>query len=396
VPAAAPLACGDSHCLAGPETPCAAERFWFDADYLLWWVKKGPTLPLVSTGPATDAFPGALDQPHTTILFGDHGLRYDTFNGVRLDAGMWLTSDQSLGIEAGWFTLEKRSAQYSANGGPNGQFFIGRPFVNADTNEPNVYFVSNNMPGPLGASLNGSISIYSGSRLDGWETNLVSNVYQSGTVSARLIGGFRMLNLDEDLRIDEQFGEIVPGIGGGASFLGVPVAPPGSLATFDSFVAHNWFYGPQLGGRIDWRSGKLSVDVTTKVALGVTQELVTIDGGSTLLNAGVPVVTVPGGVLAQRSNIGRYTHDEFAVVPEFGLNIGYQLTPWLQARVGYTFLYWSAVARPGAQIDGAINPALVPTDFTFGTPGGPNRPAFSPQQSDFWAQGINFGLAFRF
>lgn len=149
-PVASPLAspsCMDC-CLTCPEQCTAGERVWFNADYLLWWVKKGPKPPLVVTGPETDPFPGALDQPNTVVLYGNNRLRYDTFNGVRLEAGAWLNQDRRWGVEVSWFTLEKRSADYSAAGDGNGQPFIARPFVNALSGNQNVYFVSQNFADP--------------------------------------------------------------------------------------------------------------------------------------------------------------------------------------------------------------------------------------------------------
>jgi hypothetical protein len=104
-----------------------------------------------------------------------------------------------------------------------------------------------------------------------------------------------------------------------------------------------------------------------------------------------------GGVYALPSNIGRYFRDDLAVIPEIGINLRVCLSDHLQARVGYTFLYASSVARPGNQIDRVINPNQVPTDpASFGTPGGPARPAFSFRDSDFWAQGVSFGLELRY
>jgi hypothetical protein len=58
------------------------------------------------------------------------------------------------------------------------------------------------------------------------------------------------------------------------------------------------------------------------------------------------------------------------VVPEVGVKVGYQVTPHLRAQVGYDFLYWSDVVRPGSQIDPLINTNLIPP----ATPGGPGRP----------------------
>src|SRR5687767_11670098 len=68
-----------------PES-CPAPRIWGGADYLLWWVRKSPAPPLVVTGDPADAFPGALDQPGTRVLFGgDTGLDYGATSGLRLN-----------------------------------------------------------------------------------------------------------------------------------------------------------------------------------------------------------------------------------------------------------------------------------------------------------------------
>jgi hypothetical protein len=66
--------------------------------------------------------------------------------------------------------------------------------------------------------------------------------------------------------------------------------------------------------------------------------------------------------------------------------------PQVRISVGYEFLYWSSVARPGNDIDSNINAAQVPRDPRFGNGLGDPRPAFQFHQSDFWAQGVNFGV----
>jgi hypothetical protein len=390
----APFAVGDRPPPAFQDTPDSCERFWFNADCLLWWVKKGPSVPLVTTGPAGPNA-GALGQPGTVVLFGDNGLRYDTFSGMRFDAGWWFDSCQHLGLEVGGFALERRAAQFNAMGDPFGQPFIARPYVNAVTGQNSAYNVSQNFTDPaLGAEQTGGIRINSTSRLSGWDINLVSNVYHTGCFSVQLIGGFRNLILNENLPINETILPIVSNAN--VHFLGTTVEIPNGVGIYDDFRGDNWFYGPQLGGRIDYQRGKLGVDLVTKVAVGVTQELVSVAGASTLLSPDVMNYQAPGGILAQTTNMGRHLHDNFAVVPEVGLNLSYCLAPGIKAHVGYTFLYWSDVARPGGSIDPNINPGLVPTDPRFGTVGGPSRPTFFLHQDDFWAQGLDFGLEFRF
>jgi hypothetical protein len=83
------------------------------------------------------------------------------------------------------------------------------------------------------------------------------------------------------------------------------------------------------------------------------------------------------------------------VIPETRLQFGYDVTSRVRARVGYNFLYVSDVLRPGNQIDRVVNVnqnGLVGT----GTVQTPAVPAPLLQHSDFWAQGVTFGLEFRF
>ena len=61
-------------------------------------------------------------------------------------------------------------------------------------------------------------------------------------------------------------------------------------------------------------------------------------------------MTYVGGLLAQSTNIGTYTQDEFAVVPEFDLRIGYQMTEQFKLTLSYTAIYWSNVVRPGIKL----------------------------------------------
>jgi hypothetical protein len=376
--------------------PCG-ERIYGSVDYLLWWVKDGPqSTPLVTTGPSNVLFSGALDIPGTQVLFGGNGLDYGQFSGGRLLVGMWLDNDSSLGVEAGGFLLEERSVGFTLAGDANGQPFFGRPFINALTGNQNVYFVSQNFSDPaLSARMTGAIDIASSSQLWGWETNGVVALGRADGLRVDALAGFRSVGLSEDLRVQEEIRNLVPG--GGVFFLGSNVDPSASVANFSRFKTTNRFYGPQIGGRLDWQGGGFSLGVVGKLGLGVSHQEVTIDGGSVLLNsARQPLAAAVGGVNALSSNIGQQSHNAFAVVPEVGVNVGVQLAPQLRAWVGYTFLYISDVARPGEQLDPVLNPGLVPTDATFGTPGGPALPAPLFNTTDFWAQGINFGMEFRY
>ena len=107
-----------------------------------------------------------------------------------------------------------------------------------------------------------------------------------------------------------------------------------------------------------------------------------------------------GGLLAEPSNIGIRSQDRFAVIPEMGVKLGYNFTPNIKAFVGYTFMYVSNVARPGDQIDRTVNisqqPILLGTTAVNPPLVGAARPFPLFQTTDFWAQGVNFGLEIQY
>jgi hypothetical protein len=94
--------------------------------------------------------------------------------------------------------------------------------------------------------------------------------------------------------------------------------------------------------------------------------------------------------LAQSTNIGHYSQDNFAYVPQLDLNLGFQMTRHTRLILGYSGMYWSKVARAGEQIDRVVNSTLIPPG---GNPvGDVTHPQFNFQYSGFWAQGINAGV----
>jgi len=169
-----------------------------------------------------------------------------------------------------------------------------------------------------------------------------------------------------------------------------------TLSEFDHFHTQNIFHGAEVGVVYERWWCNWGIEGVLKVALGNTHSETLIDG-STTVTVPVPggpddVLVTPAGLLAQQSNMGIRERDEFAVIPELGMNIGYDLTPNLRATVGYTFIYWSRVARPGDQIDTNLNLTQLPPGPLVGIP----RPEASWAITDMWVQGISAGIDYRF
>jgi hypothetical protein len=389
--------------------------FWVRGEYLLWWSRDGQFPALVTTGvPGTTALPGVLGQPGTTVLFGGSDVDNQVRSGGRVTGGLWLNNSQTIGLEGNYFFLGSRSVHFdAASSGAPGSEMIARPFFDVMSGIQNAQLVA--FPGIA----SGEIHLSSSSRLQGAELNMLCNpcctpgcgvcadrVCRSGDTAmdnthcitcccgcnyqVNLLGGFRYLQLGEGLGITES-SQVNPALPAGGPLFG-----GSTIAIADQFDTHNYFYGGQIGAHAEICWGCLFVDVLGKVALGATHEVVDIHGATVITSPGGTRAVTPAGFLASESNSGHFTRDVFAVVPELGVNVGCQITTYLRASVGYTFLYWSSVLRPGDQVDVGLSGTRIPTDTRFNPGAGPPRPAVLLRGTDFWAQGINFGLEFRY
>ncbi len=373
-PAAEALPAGEP--VAADAAP-ARRSFWFEMEYLLWWTRNGNTPPLVTRGEATDPRPGALDQPNTKLLFGGsaHDLNFEERHGARFTAGAPF-GDDTYAVEASYFFLPGRTigTQLNSPGSP----ILARPFYDVVNNRADSSLTA--YPGLI----SGGIAIRATSFLQGAEANASAALWRGEQGRVALLAGVRYLNLNEDVSIAEN------DVGGPAAlqFAGT------TLQVRDRFATWNDFYGGQLGIRTEWDMGRWQLKLVGKVALGDSHERSQVRG-RTVVNTGFPI-DAPAGLLALASNSGSFTRDAFAVVPEVGLTLGLRVTERLTLFAGYSFLYWSDVARPGDQIDLGLNPNLIPTSNRYGTPGGPARPAAGVRGSDYWAQGLNLGLTFRY
>ena len=168
--------------------------------------------------------------------------------------------------------------------------------------------------------------------------------------------GYRYARFSEDLSIDTSTTY--------TSELGrVPVGTV--IAATDLFDTANEFNGAELGFAAKTHCCRWSMELLAKLALGCTSSRVTVNGSTTITEPGTTqpaarLVTHPGGVLALPTNSGTFQQSNFAVIPELGVTLGYDLTCRLRATVGYSFIYWSRVARPGDQIDTNVNTSQLP------------------------------------
>lgn len=362
----------------GPEDPDPFKPpFYFRGEYLLWWTRTDHTPPLVTTSAPADF--GILGRPSTVQVFGG-SLDGDPRSGARFTLGYWLDMWGEDAIELSGFFLAERTTRFNLSSTTSP--VIARPFFNLNSNSEFSELVA--LPG----ATTGSIRVDAPSRLFGAEGNLKTKLCCGCDYRVDLFGGFRYLNLGESINITE-------------SIQGLPTAPPPftnqNITVTDRFATANEFYGGQIGLHSEYHYGKWLLDVRGQVALGDTHQTIEINGGQAFQGSTGQVVVSRGGLLALPSNIGNFSRDRFTVVPEIGFNLGYQITDHWRVFVGYDFLYWSSVVRPGDQIDRVIDVTQIPNFPVPGaTPTGQNRPTVPFKGTDFWAQGVNFGLEFRY
>jgi hypothetical protein len=372
-------------------------QIWARTEYLLWWVRNAPLpVPIVTTGDPNVGFDpkmldtvntaGAIGQPGTQVLLGGNSINLHAASGVRLTLGGWFDGDQRLGLEGSGFTFAHLSNRFAVAsngaGSPPLYFPIFSGIANAERAVP--------IADPLRA-FSGDAAVTSTLQLWGAEANVLCTFYRSHGLDFSVLAGFRYADLRENLQIHNTTKDLLFG----------------NVTTLsDSFETRNQFYGGQIGMRSGVEFDRLSLNMTSKFAVGSAHQLVDIEGS--IMQAGPnPLVppglgTFRGGLFAQSTNIGVHDANPLSVplmiLPSLELSASYQLTPYLRAFAGYDILYWTQVIRPGNQINHNVNlsqnPVLDPNGV--GTLVGPAQPAPLVNRSDFWAQGISVGLEFRY
>ncbi|MBA4063027.1 MAG: hypothetical protein C0501_04835 [Isosphaera sp.] len=358
-------------------------KWYSSGEYLLWFTKSAEIPPLVTT--SSLPFNGRLGVGDTRVLLG--GSFGDlTHSGGRVTVGRWFGDGQCRGLEARGFYVNQDTATFSAN---TAAFpLLARPFFNVNPNTP--FFGSSSEVVADSVRATGGVSAALES--EAWGAELNYRRYLLGGPSARLdaLVGYRYFGLEERLTVTERFTRI-PGSTG-----------PGFPAVFgtvtDQFRTVNHFHGGQVGLLGEVRRGRWSVDGRVTVAFGNLNRTAEIMGGQSLVMPnGMPVVAAGGLLAVPGANVGRFTDNVFAVVPEVGLNVGYQVTSRMRVFVGYNFLYLSNALRPGDTIDTGLDAARIPNFLDAGTAApiaGVPRPRPLLKSSDYYLQGITFGLSF--
>lgn len=391
---------------------------WIEAEYLLWAIKKAPvSIPLVTQGSPSDPIIGALGQEGTKIKLGNQTIDMGWMNGFQATAGTWLNHRQQFGLESSYFlfpsTTRKKSITTSGEiGSPSYAVPIydvtGLWGLNGVPGET-IYL----LPGPLETTpgFYGNFTLKLLSRFQGAELNGIYQAAKGRHFQINASTGFRWLQLEEQLSFEA------------ATHTAVNFPFAYAFAnTKDRFKTNNDFLGAQIGMQTRYGNGCIDVKAIVKVALGAMLEAIHIRGSSKTSDGNLfyetkntANETLKGGIFAQKTNIGTHHAKVFAAVIDTSIQANFKFSRYLECGAGYSFLWISALTRPGEHLDRKINPTLTalaeasretvgtqqaPTPF--GMPGpaqprqGPKRPRFSLKNTDFWAQGLSVNLTARF
>jgi hypothetical protein len=351
-----------------------ANRFWASADTMLMWMESTPLPTLVTTSPVgTDrTLAGIPGNSTTSTVFGGR-VNDDMRWGFKVAGGAWLDADHTLAVEIGFTMLESQAALFSASS--TGTPILARPYNDVTAGTPQAVLVA--FPGAASGNIDvrASSANYYDAHLDFSEKFL-------DCCGVRLFSilGYRFFRYDDGLRVQTLISPTDPA-----------VTPGTQIFTVDDFGAHNQFHGADLGLRAELSWEQLTLGLLAKAAVGDLRREVRIAGGQSVTAPGAATTTSTAGLFALSSNSGVHHSSDFEIMPEFGVNLGWQINSHVRVNLGYSLLFLNQIARSADQIDLNLTPALFPPATGAGT-----SPAFNLDRRDVWLQGINLGVEFAF
>ena len=340
-------------------------------EYLILWFKGHHHQPLVTTGDPNDPEGGLIGGNTTRIL---HGYRDGpgASNAFRFTYTYWLVDPECVCIDTSFFIMEQRSLVFEAASNSNGEPLLARPFFNVSFNTEDADIRAN----PFEKS--GSVRDVFLTRLMGAEANIKWNVTGAPCSSGptlTLLAGPRWIRLDEKYFSNDVSQDIITA---------------GETRVFsDNITCYNEFIGGQVGGTIRARWDRLTLDWTTKIAVGQNFHQVRLSGQTAIRDDVTgEVTTTKEGLYVQTTNSGTFRPEHISIVPETNLNLGIYLTENIKFSVGYGVFNMNNVIRPGNVIDRRVEVQApgIPT----------SAPSTNFPTTDFWAQWVNFGLEFSF
>jgi len=353
------VGCGPS---CGPDCmscgmDCGPRFWWLDVDFTFGW-RKGKGYSSLVTGEPDGVLPEA------ELLYKAGQETSQMTPGMQVNFGTWIDHCEVTGIGGRFWFLGKDSGDYFVSS--EHQPVIARPFYDIDNERADALLIA--FPGLR----SGNLRVQATNEVLGGDAYIRMLLMKTHYGRIDAIGGYTFSRINDDFRIVSNTTALVDdgGIVEGTRF-----------RIEDAFTTHNEFHGGTLGLMWERNCCNWTWNVAGKVSLGNMRQTAIVNGYNSVTVNG-QTVTEQGGLLTAATNIGEFSRDEFCVVPELNLSLSYRIRPCLSLSIGYNFMYWSDVIRPGNIIDTTID-----TDGDLQT-----RPLLAFNSSGYWVQGLNLGL----
>jgi hypothetical protein len=365
------------------EQPWDETRLWVRPEVVSLWIQGAAVPALVTTShpltPRNQA--GKIGIASTKILFGQDDVGDSVEGGGRVRFGFWLTPRRTDGLEFSYLSADAANTDFSAS---SADFpILARPFYNVEDGVMGEDVELIAYPGLL----SGNVQVQGSTSLETLEVLYRRTFLQGSYERVDLFAGYRQARLADRLSIQDS--KVWLAASG-------PIAAGTSIVESDRFAVDNTFDGAQFG-LTRWRQrGRWSTEFSAKLALGTTSRRSELAGRTTVSvpipGMGPDVDTRNTGLLVQSTNAGVRVDNMFSVLPEVGLTLGYEVSPRLSFTLGYTYMHWHGVMRASSLVDRRLNLSQLDAAGLIGSP----RPAFAPVGNGVWAQGVSFGMNYRF
>ncbi len=344
-------------------------RWWASAEYLYWWTQDSSiNAPLATQNPSSFA---VIGQPGTRVIFGKDSSN-DTFNfsaigGYRITIGGWIDDGYRYGIEGSGFGLSQAKQTFIASSVGVGKPILDVPFISIPSGSENV--LVGNRPNTITDS--DTFQPYS------VELNALYDITDNIKFPLIMTAGFRVLGINENLKLND-------------AIYNTPGLPVGSTFNVqDKFSTKNIFYGLQIGARTDLPYEKWDFSALAEIAFGINTQQLKVRGETNINNQ---TIIQPIGLFAEPSNIGTFRENQFAILPELEMKVGYHLNKAIYPFFTYNILYINNIIRASNEIDRRINQSQNPLIGGSGVLTGPAYPAKQFNNTSLWMQGVSIGM----
>jgi hypothetical protein len=358
-------------------------------ELLLWRVDGAHLPPLVTENRLN--FPPSLALASTDVLAGNNVAGNSWRTGYRLELGVWFDDCQETALIGDYFNVGQDDYDYYYPGGSGTN--VGRPYFDTQLGFQFYRPISGNYvdyeDDPI--TYDGTVNATYDDDFQGAGLLVQQRVYLVGDASGcgpstqvMVLGGYRFLSYDSQLRIDDSR-TVIAGTGEGSQDF-----------RRDLFNTDNEFHGGELGVMARFTQTGCWFDGSFKLALGGHQKRATISGNTATISDTGVVEFADGGLLtSSQTNIGTYTDSRFRLIPTFRMDAGVRLTPQWTFQAGYTAIIWGGVTRAAAIMP--PNLAVDPSNIPPVSPGGNASPVFPGLGgSELVAHGLDLGIEYRY